>query len=456
MKKKTIVFIAVAGILVLTFSLFAVLLVKFHRGADPNNEDAVLAEAQAAAESDDPPAVAGIYRRLTKLNPFNEEYARAYVHALLRVRDFDALAAYTNSHPVTVELTESERRTEELIDRSAYMESLGSNAVSVATLEEATNINYYAATPLLISSYVRARRIDLALDAARPYIRRFPRPLLLVSVAEWCTLAKRTDLLAEVRAAVPKGTGHFLLVFAYYCDALEAWDKGDAAALVKAMNAVGTEIRTPFARLLKLEAVSSGDDADRVEQAYRALREAQPLFVFTSDMKNSDEASDVNLSKHVHVMLNLRIRGKMAVKRFIAAHFPNKEFPDRKFSIVALGQLADLVMEDGDVELDLLRVSLFAKIANNSLSEFDLQRAKRKFPDDKGIQLICEQYKRDADKAAAEAAKAKAADDAKIAAEAKVLAEKEAAAEARAAEAVKAAEAAKAAEKAKAAEVGKE
>ena len=64
--------------------------------------------------------------------------------------------------------------------------------------------------------------------------------------------------------------------------------------------------------------------------------------------------------------------------------------------------------------------------------------------------------KPDAAKAAADAAKAKAADDARIAAEAKVLAEKEAAAEARAAEAVKAAEAAKAAEKAKAAEVGNE
>ena len=95
---------------------------------------------------------------------------------------------------------------------------------------------------------------------------------------------------------------------------------------------------------------------------------------------------------------------------FIAAHFPNKEFLDRKFSIVALGQLADLVMEDGYVELDLLRVSLFAKIANSSLSEFDLQRAERKFPDDKGIRLICEQYKRDAAKAAADAAKAKAAE----------------------------------------------
>ena len=453
MKKKTIVFIVIGLILVLTFSLFAVLLVKFRRGADPNNEDAVLAEAQAAAERDDPPAVAGAYRRLTKLNPFNEEYASAYAHALIRMRDFKALAAYTNSHPMTVELTEDERRTQELIDKSLQMASLGSNAVSVAALAEATNINYYAATPLLISSYVRDGRIDLALDAARPYIRRFPRPDLLVSVAEWCTLAKRTDLLTEIRDAQPKGAEHFQLVFAYYCDALEAWDKGDAAALVKAMNAVGTDVRTPLARLLKLEAVSSGDDASRVEQAYRDLREAQSRsrFVFTSGVKDSNEASDANLSKLVHVMMDLRARGKMTVKRFIAAHFPRG-----RFSIAALGQLADLVMEDGDVELDLLRVSLLAKMAKNSLSEFDIDKARRQFPDDKGIQIICEQYKRDAAKAAAAAAEAKAADDARIATEAKVLAEKEAVAEAKAAEAVRAAEAAKAAEKAKAAEVGNE
>ena len=440
MKKKTIVFVVVGGILVLTFSFFAVLLVKFHRGADPNNEDAVLAEAKAAAERDDPPAVVGAYRRLTKLNPFNEEYATTYVHALRRMRAFDALTAYTNSHPITVELTEDERRTEELIERSAYMASLGSNAVSVAALTEATNLNYYAATPLLVASYVRIARPDLALDAARPYIRRFPRPVLLVSVAEWCTMAKRTDLLAEIRADVPKGAGHFQLVFAYYCDALEAWDKGDTTALVKAMNAVGTDIRTPLARLLKLEAIATGDDADRVEKAYRDLTDA-PLHDFP-------------------------LRGKLAVKRFIAAHFPNKDFPDRKYSIVALGRLADLVMEDGTVDLELLRVSLFAKIANNSLTEFEIDKVQKKYPDDKGIQIICEQYRRNVAAGAAAAAEAKAADEAKIAAAAKAFAEAQAkaqaAAEAKAAEAAKAAKEAKAAkdakeaDAAKAAEVGKE
>ena len=425
MKKKTIVFIAVGGILVLTFSFFAVLLVKFHRGADPNNEDAVLAEAQAASERDDPPAAVGAYRRLTALNPFNEEYAHAYAHALVRVRDFNALAAYTNKHPMTVELTEGERRTEELIDRSAYMESLGSNAVSVATLVEATNINYYAATPLLIAMYVRDGRLDLALDAARPYIRRFPRPRLLVSVADWCALAKRIDLLAEIRAAMPKGAGHFQLVFAYYCDALEAWDKGDAAALVKAMNAVGTDIRTPLARLLKLEAASSGDDAGRVELAYRSLREAPSLYDFP-------------------------MRGKMAVKRFIAAHFPKG-----KFSITALGQLADLVMEDGDVDLDLLRVSLLAKMAKNTLSQFDIDKARKQFPDDKGIQIICEQYRRNAAAAAAAAKDAAAAEAEKIAKAAEAI-KAETAKAAKAAEAAEAARAAKAAKAAKAAEVGKE
>ncbi len=456
MKKKTIVFIFVGGILVLTFSFFAVLLVKFHRGADPNNEDAVLAEAKAAAERDDPTAVAGAYLRLTKLNPFNEEYANAYAHALMRMRDFKTLTAYTNDHPMTVELTEDERRTQELIDRGVQMASLGSNAVSVAAFAEATNLNYYAATPLLISSYVRDGRIDLALDVARPYIRRFPRPDLLVSVAEWCTLAKRTDLLAEVRAAQPKGAAHFQLVFADYSDALEAWDKGDVAALVKAMNAVGTDVRTPLARLLKLEAVSSGDDKSSVEQAYRHLREAQPQFVFTSDMKDPDETSDANLSKYVHVMLDLRGRGKKAVKYFIAAHFPNKDFPDRKFNIAALGQLADLVMEDGEVDVDILRVSLFAKMANKTLSQFDIDKARRQFPNDKGIQIICEQYRSNVDKGAPDAAKAKAADEAKIDAAAKDFAKREAAAEAKAAAAVKAAEEAKAAEAAKAAEGGKE
>lgn len=364
MKKKTIVLCVVGGILVLTFSIFGVLLVKFNRGADPNNEDAALAEAKAAEERDDPPSAANAYRRLTALNPFKKEYVRSYYHALVRVRDFASLAAYTNDYPAEVEFTESERRTEALINWSAHMESLGSNAVAVAALMEATNLNYYAAAPLLISSYARNGRYDLALDAVRPYIRRFPRPSLLVSAAEWCTLAKRTDLLAEVRSAMPKGAGHFQLVFAYYCDALEAWDKGDADALRKAMNAVGDDMRTPLARLLRLDAAAAGDDAGRVEFAYRELRDAPAQFDFP-------------------------MRGKMAVKRFISARFPKG-----KFSIAALGQLADLVMEDGVADLDLVRVSLLAKMASNSLAEFDLVRARRNFPDDKGIQLICEQQRR--------------------------------------------------------------
>ena len=364
MTKKVVMLSILGGVLLLTFAVFGVLLVKFNRGADPNNEDQALAEAKAAAERDDPPQVASCYRRLTALNPFKREYRRSYYHALVRVRDFTSLAAYTNDYPVQVEFTESERRTEALINWSAHMESLGSNAVAVAALLAATNLNYYAATPLLISSYVRNDRFDLALDAARPYIRRFPRPSLLVDAAEWCTLAKRTDLLAEVRAAVPKGSGHFQLVFAYYCDALEAWNKGDAAGLMKAMDAVGADIRTPLARLLRLEAVASGNDAGRVEFAYRELREAPLQFDFP-------------------------LRGKVAVKRFIAAHFP-----EGKFSISALGKLADLVMEDGVADLDLVRVSLLAKMAGDSLAEFDLVRALRHFPDDKGIQLICEQQRR--------------------------------------------------------------
>lgn len=364
MKKKTIVLVVVGGILVLTFALFGVLLLKFNRGADPNNEDQILAEARAAEERDDPPQAAGCYRRLVALNPFKKDYVRSYYHALVRVRDFASLAAYTNAYPAQTEFTERERRTEALINWSAHMESLGSNAVAVAALLEATNHNYYAAVPLLISAYVRNDRFDLALDAARPYIRRFPRPSLLVNTAEWCTLAKRADLLPEIRAAVPKGTGHFQLVFAYYCDALEAWDKGELAALAKAMDAVGTDIRTPLARLLKLEAAASGEDADRVDFAYRELREAPPLFDFP-------------------------MRGKLTVKRFIAAHFPKG-----KFSIAALGKLADLVMEDGVADIDLVRVSLLAKMASNSLAEFDLVRAQRNFPDDKGIKLICEQQRR--------------------------------------------------------------
>ena len=105
-------------------------------------------------------------------------------------------------------------------------------------------------------------------------------------------------------------------------------------------------------------------------------------------------------------------------------------------------------MEDGTVDLELLRVSLFGKVARNSLSQFDIDKARRLFPNDKGIQIICEQYRRNVAAGAAAAAEAKAADEAKIAAAAKAFAEKEAAAEA------KAAEAAKATEKAKAAEVG--
>ena len=98
--KKKIALTVVGGVLALSFLVFLVLFAKYDRGGDPNNEDALLKLARKAVGKDDPPLAAEYWRRLASLNPFNDEYKKEHFHALLRVRDFPGLVAYTNSLPL--------------------------------------------------------------------------------------------------------------------------------------------------------------------------------------------------------------------------------------------------------------------------------------------------------------------------------------------------------------------
>lgn len=231
----------------------------------------------------------------------------------------------------------------------------------MACFEDATNCNYYAAAPHLIACHVRRGRLSAALTLARGYIKRFPMPGLIVQAAEWSALAARTNIIAEVKEAIPATSGYNGLVLGCYCDALVAWVNGDMAALADAMSSVGNGISTPLARLIALESAAAGDDPARLAVAYRSFKEAP-------------------------AMLDFPVRARIAVKRFVAAHFPSKS------PIVELGRLADLALADGGDDLEMLRVSLLAKLGNGRLMEDELSAAERRYPKDRGIKLIREGY----------------------------------------------------------------
>ena len=148
--RKKLVLTAIGSVLALSFVVFAVLFIRYDRGGDPNNEDAILAQARRAEATDNPPLAARCWQRLVALNPFEKEYVRRYYHALVRVRDFTSLAAYTNDLPIKTELTADERKIERLIFRGLKMAQARSNDLAAVYFTAATNLNYYAAAPYLI------------------------------------------------------------------------------------------------------------------------------------------------------------------------------------------------------------------------------------------------------------------------------------------------------------------
>ncbi len=364
MKGKKFALIAIGSALALSFVVFGILFIRYDRGRDPNNEDSIRALARQAEAEDNPPLAAYCWRRLITLNPFEKEYVRPYYHALVRMRDFKTLVAYTNDLPVATELTADEKAIEELLYQGATYENANSNELAIACYVKATNLNYFAATPFLIDCHARRGRFGEALHIARPYVKRFPSPAMALRTAEWCALANRPDLIEETRKTISTES-HAGIVFGYYCDALLAWKKEDAAGLAKALEAIGSDsIKTPVLRMMLLESAAAGDDPTRVTIAYQRLAAAPRFFDF------------------------FPVRAQAVVKRFIATHFPDK------LPISDLGSLADMVLEDGHQDIELLRVSLLAQLESDKLSEFTLSRAEQRYPGDKGLKVIREGYER--------------------------------------------------------------
>lgn len=362
-KAKVTALTTVGGVLALSFVAFLALLLKYCRQDDPNNEDELVRQAEAAERADDPPKATLLRRRLLKLNPFDEGYREKYIRALVRMRDFDRLTSLTNSGVGKVELTASEAELERLIRRGSELVLGGSNAEARVAFAAATNLNYYAAAPFLIDVEARLGRVGVAYRDARDYLARFCEPLLLFRAAEWGAAMGRSDLIDELAKAGEKLPARPANVFGYYSEALKAWIAGDGAALKKSLAAIPNEVKTAMARMMALEVACAGDDAYAVETRFRELRERLPYLDFD-------------------------LRGRVAVKRFVSDHFPSKLPIDR------LGSLAELVQENAEPDVDMARVSLLAKLAAKTLDRFELDRAVRLFPDDRGIRLLKEEYER--------------------------------------------------------------
>lgn len=360
---KKLALTAIGSALALSFVVFGVLFIRYDRGGDPNNEDKIRNLARKAEAEDNPPLAAHCWQRLLALNPFEKEYKRKLYHALVRMRDFNALAAYTNDMPVATELTANEKSVEKLLFEGLTLENAQSNELAMACYIQATNLNYFAAAPFLIDCHERMGEFGAALSTARPYLKRFPSPLLALRTAEWCALADRPDLIEETRQTIPVESGISGITLGYYCDALIAWLKDDKASLATTIELIGSDtIKTPVFCLMVLESAANGDDPTRVTIAYQRLAAAPRLFDFYPT------------------------RGQAAVKRFVATHFPDK------LPIEKLGHLADMVLEDGHQDIEFLRVSLLAQLASDTLSEDTLAHAEARYPGDKGLKMIRDGY----------------------------------------------------------------
>jgi len=359
--KKIAVLAVIGSVLALSVIAFVVLFFKYGRHEDPNNEDTVLRKAQEAERLDNPPVAVFHRRRLTQLNPFNDEYREKYVRALVRVRDFERLQALTNSTVTKFALTPDEAKFERLIREGSLMVLMGSNNEARVAFTQATNLNYYAAAPMMIDAQARLGRIDVAYNNARRYLDRFPDSRMMIYAAEWAACMNEPDLVDAIVPYSRKMPERLSMVFSYYCTALKSWCKRDMKTLKEALAAIPGEIMTPVGCMMALESACAGDDPGLVESTYREVRKRLPHLDF---------------GYRAHVM----------VKGFIAAHFPDK------LPIEKLGKVADLVQESSPPDVELIRVSLLAKMASKTLDPFELDKAVRLFPKDKGIQLLKAEY----------------------------------------------------------------
>lgn len=359
---KRLVLASIGGVFALSIVAFGLLLWRSNRHGDMNNEDVVLRLAKAAVERDDPPAAAHFYQKLVQLNQFKDEYKDAHYHALVRMRDFSRLAAYTNERPAAVHFTPAEKEVENLLYQGWAHELRGSNEAAVVFFEKATNLNYFAAAPELVDGNLRCLRFAAALDVIRAYTKRFPLPRLVFMGAELCALAGRGDLVSEFTTRYPSH-GRPKIVFGLYCDALAAWTKGDLALVGETLKGIGSELKSPLAKLILLESACAGHDADLVQIAWIDLL-AAPDF------------------------LDFRARGRRAVKTFLGAHFPNK------LPIADMGKVADEVLKTDDSDLGLLQISLLAKLAAKTLQPHELDEADRRFPTNRALRVIRAEYQR--------------------------------------------------------------
>lgn len=364
-KKLRIVILALTGgVLLATLATFAVLFVSYNRGEDTNNEDAMLAFAQAASGEGNHPAAAGAYRRLISLNPFEPKYRVEYAHALVKLRDFKELASVTNKLSEAFSLTADEQAVETALKRGVSEGIAGSNEQAVATFLSATNFNYFAVTPYLVQAFVKAGRLDLALGTAKTYVKRFPNGFLIQQAAELSALAHRQDLLDEVREAALSLQGRRGIALAHYCDALLAWQKGDAETLAESVAVLNGEVKSPLAQFLALECAANGDSAVAVERALDEL--------------SQEEKPDSRLMT----------MARAVVKRFLAEHFPEK------ITLEHIERLTTAVYDRNRPDVDILRLSLLAKSSRGVLLDSELNEALRLFPDDRGLAVIRQRQRR--------------------------------------------------------------
>ncbi|MCQ2390315.1 MAG: hypothetical protein MJ240_02725 [Kiritimatiellae bacterium] len=360
-KVKLALLLITGAVLLASFTTFTVLLLVYNRGEDVNNEDAVRASAERACREGNHPAAVKLYRRLISLNPFEQRYQAEYQHALVRVRDFETLASTTNSGAVAFAFTKDELACEALIKKGVDLARAGSNTLAVTTFAEATNLNYFAATPFLIQAQLKASRPDQALTLARTYLTRFTSAALIQQTAELSAWAHRTDILEECRARALGTPGRLGIVLAHYCDALSAWQRGDEALLSEAITALNGEVKSPLARFLALECAANGDDAEAVERAF-------------DEIVNSEE-SDSRLLE----------QARAVVKRYLSEHFPEK------ITLEHIQRLTNAIYDPQRPDVDILRLSILAKASRGVLLSSELDNALKLFPEDRGLQIIRKQ-----------------------------------------------------------------
>ena len=408
---------------------------------DPNKEEAVAALAQIYHYYGDWNNEAFLRQRIMRLNPLNQEYFYEFLESAFRARNFGTIysllnlkvmdnpelppeegslyliAALNSGHasngksfyenrkkadPDYFSETERGRVAEMLLnapnmsfeEAQNHLASLDqiqdsqtrfevinmllpffmkrgdreSNERVDNLLHEAVELNEYAGAPMLARYYFFCYRFDDTIKICEDYFKTKINAVMPILYGESCILSGQPELLSPLLEKMRRlRSGRQSRIIVSYLDALGAFQEGDDARLQILLQAAGATIETPLSSLMRYHLVLKNDSPKEI------------LFLLTGIMRSRP-------------FLDFQQRARTAALEYLLKKANAGELESNQELLTVCAEIASLIQTPDDDAPFLQRIILTDHFKRNVLTEDELQRALRSFPDDPLLLSIAAEF----------------------------------------------------------------